>query len=326
MEQQKKIISIADLPQVRVLGRTTGKDVINLFWTGSGIEFLYTGSELWLEVNADYDTMEPWLAVELNGAQISRFPVNKGKNEVCLFRGMTVGKTKHVRNLKEVHQDPLHMIQILGLQYGDGEFLVLPDPEYRLEFVGDSITSGEGTMGPVGEEDWISAFFSAENTYPRMVSDALSAEYRVVSQSGWGIVTGWDGIVENKIPPYYKQVCGLLIQSAAELVREWAGTRDIKEVKKILTTAIRDFLKAVRDCNPEAQIIWGYGMLGDNFLPVIREAVETYAEQTVDTRIHFLQLPNTTPDTVGSRLHPGVKAHRKAAQVIEKYLLELFKQ
>lgn len=189
MEQQKKIISIADLPQVRVLGRTTGKDVINLFWTGSGIEFLYTGSELWLEVNADYDTMEPWLAVELNGAQISRFPVNKGKNEVCLFRGMTVGKPKHVRILKEVqamHQDPLHMIQILGLQYGDGEFLVLPDPEYRLEFVGDSITSGEGTMGPVGEEDWISAFFSAENTYPRMVADALSAEYRVISQSGWG--------------------------------------------------------------------------------------------------------------------------------------------
>ena len=57
MEQQKKIISIADLPQVRVLGRTTGKDVINLFWTGSGIEFLYTGSELWLEVNADYGAM-----------------------------------------------------------------------------------------------------------------------------------------------------------------------------------------------------------------------------------------------------------------------------
>ena len=75
-----------------------------------------------------------------------------------------------------MHQDPLHMIQILGLQYGDGEFLVLPDPEYRLEFVGDSITSGEGTMGPVGEEDWISAFFSAENTYPVWYRTA-SAEY-----------------------------------------------------------------------------------------------------------------------------------------------------
>ena len=40
--------------------------------------------------------------------------------------------------------------------------------------MGDSITSGEGTVGAVYEEDWISAFFSAENTYPRMVADALS--------------------------------------------------------------------------------------------------------------------------------------------------------
>ena len=46
MEQQKKTVSVAALPQVRVLGRTTGKDVINLFWTGSGIEMIYTGSEL----------------------------------------------------------------------------------------------------------------------------------------------------------------------------------------------------------------------------------------------------------------------------------------
>ena len=213
MEQTTKIVSVAALPQVRVLGRTTGTDVVNLFWTGSGIEFIYTGSEIQAEVNADYDAYEPWLAVELNGVQISRVPLNKGKNEVCLFRGMTVGKPKHVRILKEVqamHQDPGHLLQIVGLQYADGEFQQLPEPKYRLEFVGDSITSGEGTVGAVYEEDWISAFFSAMNTYPRMVADALSAEYRVVSQSGWGIVTGWDGNVENKIPPFYTPVCGLL--------------------------------------------------------------------------------------------------------------------
>ena len=189
MEQPTKIVSVAALPQVRVLGRTTGTDVVNLFWTGSGIEFIYTGSEIQVEVNADYDAYEPWLAVELNGVQISRVPLNKGKNEVCLFRGMTVGKPKHVRILKEVqamHQDPGHLLQIVGLQYADGEFQQLPEPKYRLEFVGDSITSGEGTVGAVYEEDWISAFFSAENTYPRMVADALSAEYRVISQSGWG--------------------------------------------------------------------------------------------------------------------------------------------
>ncbi|HCW40300.1 MAG TPA: GDSL family lipase, partial [Lachnospiraceae bacterium] len=55
----------------------------------------------------------------------------------------------------------------------------------------------------------------------------------------------------------------------------------------------------------------------------IREAVEGYAEQTADSRIHFLQLPDTTPDTVGSRLHPGMKAHQITAKEIEKYLQEL---
>ena len=64
-------------------------------------------------------------------------------------------------------------------------------------------------------------------------------------------------------------------------------------------------------------------MLGDNLLPLIREAVENYAKETADARIHFLQLPDTTPDTVGSRLHPGVKAHRNAARVIEEYLKKI---
>ena len=81
MEQPTKIVSVAALPQVRVLGRTTGTDVVNLFWTGSGIEFIYTGSEIQVAVNADYDAYEPWLAVELNGVQIGRVPLNKGKNE-----------------------------------------------------------------------------------------------------------------------------------------------------------------------------------------------------------------------------------------------------
>ena len=40
------------------------------------------------------------------------------------------------------------------------------------------------------------------------------------------------------------------IQSAVELGQEWAGTRDVEEVKEILTTAICDFLKVVRNSNP----------------------------------------------------------------------------
>lgn len=57
--QNLTISPLSTLPQVRVLGRCAGTDPLTLFWTGSGIELLFTGSELWVELNADYDTMEP---------------------------------------------------------------------------------------------------------------------------------------------------------------------------------------------------------------------------------------------------------------------------
>ena len=210
--EQLTTAALTQLPQVRALGRHTGRDPLTLFWTASGIELEFTGSELWVDLFADYEVVEPWVSVELNGAWVARFAVNPGKSRVCLFRGMTPGKAKHVRLLKDVqamHDDPAHLLQITGLEYADGEFLPLPEPVYRLEFVGDSITSGEGAIGAKPEEDWVGAFFSAENHYGRLTADALGAEYRCISQSGWGIVSGWDNDVRHILPPYYTRVCGV---------------------------------------------------------------------------------------------------------------------
>lgn len=210
--QNLTISPLSTLPQVRVLGRCAGTDPLTLFWTGSGIELLFTGSELWVELNADYDTMEPWVSVELDGAWISRFAVNPGTSRMCIFRGAAPGRAKHVRLLKDVQamsEDPAHLLQVTAICHAGGEFLPLPAPRCRLEFIGDSITSGEGAIGAVCETDWISTFFSAENHYGRMTADALGAEYRVVSASGWGLVSGWDNDPRCTLAPCYTQVCGL---------------------------------------------------------------------------------------------------------------------
>lgn len=204
---------LACLPTVRVLGRHAPAHPEMLFWTASGLELLYTGSELWVEWNADYETMEPWVSVELNGAWISRFALPKGRSRSCIFRGMAPGRVKRVRILKDsqaMHDDPLHLLQAAALSYApDGEFLPLPEPRLRLEFVGDSITSGEGAIGAVGEEDWAGVFFSAENNYARMTADALGAEYRCICQSGWGVLCGWDNDPRHALPAFYTRVCGV---------------------------------------------------------------------------------------------------------------------
>ncbi len=165
--EQLTTATLTQLPQVRALGRHTGRDPLTLFWTASGMELEFTGSELWVDLFADYEVVEPWVSVELNGAWVARFAVNPGKSRICLFRGMTPGKAKHLRLLKDVqamHDDPAHLLQITGLEYAGGEFLPLPEPQYRLEFVGDSITSGEGAIGAKPEEDWVGAFFSLRRT------------------------------------------------------------------------------------------------------------------------------------------------------------------
>ena len=207
-----QISPLSALPQIRALGRHTGRDPLPLFWTASGAELLFTGSELWFQLECDYTEIEPWVSIELNGAWIARQALAPGCNRVCAFRGMTPGTPKHVRLLNDVQpmpQDPTHFLQLNAVEYAGGEFLPLPEPRYRLEFVGNSITSGEGTLGARQEEDWIGAFFSAENTYARLTSDTLGAEYRIVSQSGWGVVCGWDNDPHHTLPPYYEQVCGV---------------------------------------------------------------------------------------------------------------------
>ncbi len=204
--------SLSQLPQVRALGRHAGRDPLTLFWTASGIELNFTGSELWVDFFADYEQVEPWVSVELNGVWLSRFAVNPGESRMCLLRGMTPGTAKHVRLLKDVqamHDDPAHLLQITGLEYDGGDFLPLQEPQYRLEFIGDSITSGEGAIGAVSETDWVGDFFSAENNYARMTADALHAEYRCLSQSGWGIAAGWDNDPRHILQPYYTKVCGV---------------------------------------------------------------------------------------------------------------------
>ena len=118
MKLHKK--SLAELLQVRALGRHVGRDPLTLFWTASGIELAFTGTELWVDFYADFEWMQPWISVEIDGAWIARMPVNPGESRVCLFRGMTEGTVKHVRLMKEVQamaEDPKHLLQITGLEY-----------------------------------------------------------------------------------------------------------------------------------------------------------------------------------------------------------------
>jgi len=212
MAEEKKFLP-GEVKELRVLGRTgKSRDPLVLFWTGSGFECNYEGTELWCEFESDYSCYEQWIAVFVNGALMTRQMLRKGRQKVCLFRNMQTLKVNHVKVVKEVQAMPGDETAYLAVcaLYGDGEFRELPEPACRIEFIGDSITSGEGSYGSTEEQDWIAMWFSTTQAYPHYVAQRLQAEYRVFSQSGYGVYCAYDNNLDHALPLYYEQVCGVL--------------------------------------------------------------------------------------------------------------------
>lgn len=345
--------NIYEEKNIHILGRTNNNaDVLTLFWTASGIEMDITASEFWVEFVSDYSVMEPWISVEINGSFVSRQMITKGTHNVCIFRNMNPNVKKHVRILREIQamsDDNECLLQITSVSH-DGTIEPMKSKNRRIEFIGNSITSGEGTYGAKCEEDWISMFFGTANNFAVMTADKLDADFDIISQSGWGAAASWDNNPQKALPLYYEQICGVVdgernIELHAHDLYDFAnrntdavivniGTNDESAFRlddggyddegvKRFKTAVRDFLKKLRKYNPTAEIVWAYGMLGTGFLEYINEAVSVYKEESGDSKVSVLILPEATAETVGSRQHPGAENHREAAEILTVYLKKI---
>ena len=199
-------------PNIKVHGRVPAAQPLALFWTGSGIELNTDASELHIELEADFGDYEPWIRIEINGFSLIRMPLQKGASDICVFRGMESRTVKNVRLIKEtqpVGRDPQTYLRILSVK-ADGALLPIADKKYKLEFVGDSITAGEGLGGARGLGDWVSSVFTTEGHYALQTAAALGADYRLIAQGGWGAHCGWDNDPGHAMPLVYPHICSVL--------------------------------------------------------------------------------------------------------------------
>lgn len=209
--------------QVLVHGRTSNIININrvndklsdgavpLFWTASALEFNVKGTEIKVSFYSDYATYEQWIAIVVDGKVVERVQLDKGVHTLT-YSKLESDKVNNVRFVKEVQAmsaDPDALLLGLSAET-DGEFSEVKERDFKLEFIGDSITSGEGTVGEKDFQDWVSCIFSAVNSYSYLTAEALNADYRVISQSGWGLLCGWDGNPYNSLMERYTRVCSLL--------------------------------------------------------------------------------------------------------------------
>lgn len=295
-----------------------------LFWASNSLEFLFTGTELHLVFESDFSQVEPWVSIELNGAPLLRAPLERGVNRFCLFRGMTPGVPKRVRVFKEtqpITDDPRHRLAVLEVRGEGGTFSPTPPRALFLEFIGDSLTSGEGIIGAREETDWVSPLFSASRSWARQTADLLDADFRCVSQSGWGVCSGWDGDISHAIPPWYEKTRPLRNREPDAIIIN-LGTNDANAIQSGLGPVRAEgfeegalaFLRQLRKAHPTARLVWAYGMLDAPLRPQLERAVERFRDAW------YLPLPAVTSETMGSRQHPGPLCHRAAAQTTAEFL------
>lgn len=207
-------------------------------------------------------------------------------------------------------------------------------PTRRIEFFGDSITSGMGNEAPEDGEDGDLADKNHFLSYAALTARALNAEHHTISQSGIGIMVSWFDFI---MPQFYDQLSAIGNNDSQWNFTQW--TPDVvvinlfqndswlveKRLDPVPTEAQRiqayvDFVGRIRSVYPKAYIVCALGSMdatkaGSAWPDYISAAVERIKTQQNDQRIATLFFPFKE-----FYKHPRVHHHRADAELLTTFI------
>ena len=224
-----------------------------------------------------------------------------------------------------------------GLALDDKAELLAPPPRpgRRIEFFGDSITSGMGNEAPDDGRDDLAKDKNAYMSYASITARALKAEAHITSQSGIGVMISWFPFT---MPDFYDQLSAVgnndsrwdfgswtpdvvvvnLLQNDSWLIgRDHRLQPEPGEAQRI--AAYRKFVARVRQLYPKAYIVCALGSMdairpGSPWPGYVTTAVEQLRKEG-DARIDSVFFPYT-----GYGQHPRVKQHQANAARLTAFI------
>ena len=335
----------ASTPGIRLMGRMDySQKPLALDWTGSGMEFRFRGTDCWAKLEAPAASPVMWMIVLADGAPITRFPVEAGIRLYPLLLGLEAEQERTVTLMKETQCMPgnpeatvlLHSLRI------DGELLPLPEKKLKIEFIGDSLTSGEGALAARDNMEWVTPWFTARGNYSWYACDALNAERSILSQSGWGCNWDYQHTEANNLADAYEYTVGVLHGPEAEkrgcrkpwnfaawqpdvvcirlMTNDNNGMNERDSFEADRETAVQGgvgLIRKVRKYNPQAKIVWI--LPGSDCRPELAaEAVRRAQEEMRD--VYAFTIPDYQPEEMGARWHPNAEYNRKVGMMLAAFL------
>jgi lysophospholipase L1-like esterase len=331
------------------IGRTAiHNDVLYLALSGSGAAFTASGSSISVTFTGGGSAAIPnnegnlsRVGIFVNGERVEDFQMDEPQKTVTVLLS---GETSEVRIIK-LSESAQSVMGISDITVTDGGITPAEAKPLLIEFIGDSITCGYGVDDPDRDHHFSTATEDFTKTYAYKTVTALGADYSAVSYSGYGIISGYsgDGLIhaDQTVPPLYEKFAfsydslnGVQPQSMVwdfntlpDIVVINLGTNDDsycgsdKIKQNLYSEKYTEFLKTVREKNPQAAIVCTLGIMGDNLYPAVEKAVEDYKTSSGDENVFSMKFDVQNPaDGYAADWHPSETTHTKAAEKLTAWI------
>ncbi len=342
----------AEPQYVKMLGRTHNENgILWLAQSASGVEFTVKGTSCSVKIAGDTMTAaadnQARFAAYVDGERVVDALITQDEIVYDIFSGDEMQEvTVTLMKLSEAANSILGIDEIVVTSEED----IVPTTEnnLKIEFIGDSITCGYGVDDEDRNHHFSTSTEDATKAYAYKTAQFLDADYSLVSYSGHGVVSGCStqgNKTDQLIPVKYERFaisCGNGKDGFNAAV-DWdfskfvpniivinLGTNDssytgkdealIKEYSDFYT----EFLKQVRENNPDAHIICALGIMGADLYDAMCAAAENYTAESGDENISVFRLPTQDGSTgYAADWHPTEATHELAAEALSQYILSL---
>ncbi|MGL6313289.1 SGNH/GDSL hydrolase family protein [Vibrio sp. WXL103] len=202
---ESSVIMYPDHPAISYTGRIDFSDPKKpvLSWPGTYIKTRFSGTSLSIELD-DIDGLNAYNVI-LNGDEDNPVVIfcNSGRHTYSVFSDLN--DTVHEIEIHKRTEGWEGETQFIGLHLEHGKTLYPAEDKYhrRIEFYGDSLTSGLGNMAPIDKEDTDPKDKNNYLSYASITARALNAEHHIISLSGIGVMASWFDFV---MPDYFTQL------------------------------------------------------------------------------------------------------------------------
>ncbi|MHC4257835.1 MAG: GDSL-type esterase/lipase family protein [Planctomycetota bacterium] len=194
----------ADDPNIRYTGRINHADpkAPRMWWPGCNVIANFEGTSIHVKL---HDYGDNYVYVIIDHGAPTLINLTPGAATYTAATGLTDGA--HTIQLFKRTETQEKEVAFKGFELDDGRSLVAPPerPQRRIEYYGDSITSGHSvasTSGDTNDADGKDNYY----TYAAVTAQNLNAEYHCISVSGIGLYLDPWGFGGNMQTLYYDKL------------------------------------------------------------------------------------------------------------------------